>query len=157
MRVRQVYGSSSKYSVVEGNIWVEIRNADTHELLVSAVFTNSNLSIRDSDVLSRIELQTSEPMGDIITALPSPSAVVLWGMGGGTFPALIYNRERTVVTIDTPIIDSTHCLVITGHEPIQTITIFSALPSDDDWGGYIPQTWQSFGRCYQWKELAPDD
>jgi hypothetical protein len=152
-RLRQVYGAAAQYTVAEGDTWVDIRNMTTHILELRIVFLVRNLNPREQDTIEALELQSNIAIGNLLTIFPQPRAIVLWGKGGGTFPALLFTNGG-VLTIDMPILDPTKCIVVSGSESLQTLTIFPSLPQDDHWGGYAAQQWKGFAHCYRWNFVA---
>src|SRR5579859_7009172 len=50
VRMREVYGTSAKYTVTEGNSWVEIRDATTYALQLRAVFSSSKVHSASEDI-----------------------------------------------------------------------------------------------------------
>ncbi len=130
---------------------MEIYDAAARVLQLRIVFWVPKLEVMGEDTIEALELQSSIAIGDTLTVLRPPSAIVLWGVGGGTFPALLYSTDGVVLRLDTPpIVNPTKCIVITGFERLQALTIFQALPQDDFWTAYPPQQWEGFGHCYRW-------
>jgi hypothetical protein len=144
--------NSEIFEAVAGEGFVTIFDRSTKSRIFRVVMSVPKLNPTDSDILSELELQFDPSfnllLGDIFVSLDRPQYVVLWGLGGGVFPALIYEDISVVVTVVRPAPDLSFCTDRRGL--VGAITIFSQAPPKSDWVRYEPQIWRYFGACFRW-------
>ncbi|SRR5258708_2690236 len=147
--IDQAYGNSVRFRIEKGANWLAIHNQhDTSTLQVVLEAENDNIT------LGSIEFQNLDSLSDMLDQLGTPNSIVLWGMGGGTFPTLIYEKQHTALVIDEADAPGNACVDKLMSRPVITVVLFSSLP--DGWGFYQPQQWRGF-TCYQWPPFPKDD
>jgi hypothetical protein len=152
-QIRRMYGTSSEYHIVDNASSVDVVDSKTRGLRLRIVFwvASTRPPISNSDTVIGLEIQTSLVIGDILVAMPKPDSIGLWGKGGGTFPAIIYDSAGFVITVDTPPVNYPHtCTHFSAHQRIQSITIYPKLLKAQFWRAYSLLKWTSLGRCFRW-------
>jgi hypothetical protein len=107
------------------------------------------------ETLNGFEIQLSKSnisLTDLIDQFGTPSSIVPLGMGGGTFPALLYAEQQVAIVIDEPEALINNCL----SKFLKRRILFLQFGNlSGRWGLNPPQRWRGF-TCYHWKSYPED-
>jgi hypothetical protein len=146
--------TSEEYEAISGDGFVEIIARSTKTQIFRVVLSVAQLNPTDNDTISHIQIQFAREFnvraGDLFVTLDRPQYIVLWGLGGGIFPSLIYENSSVVVSMVTPVAEPLFCA--NNGELVRTLTIFSQPLPKNYWIRYEPQVWSHFSACFRWNE-----
>jgi len=150
------YYSSKGYKAVARDISVEIHDDLTGKMLFRVVPLVPKLTLTDDDIVQSLELQFWETigdvrLGDVFVAFDRPDQMVTWGMGGGSFPSLTYERHNIVVATAKGVAERQERqlpICIQFQDDVSFIAVFADPLPDDYWMYSNPQTWSHFGNCF---------
>jgi hypothetical protein len=147
--------SSEEYKAVLEDGFIRIFETSTNTQIIRVVMSVPKLKFTDDDLIDLIQLEFDPDfelrIGDLFVVLDRPQYAVLWGMGGGVFPSLVYEKSSVVATMVQPVIEPL-LFCANENEVVDILYIFSQPPSDDYWRRYELQTLHHYSACFRWIE-----